>query len=380
MVLHEGSALGAPLAYGDAVIAFEARDAARCVVLSPGGVYKGRHGNFAHSGWVGRAFGDRVIGTGGRGWLHLLRPTPELWTRVLRHRTQILYAPDVANIVQGLCLRPGRTVLESGTGSGSLTTSLARSVAPTGRVFTFEFHAQRAQAARCAAPLWTLGAAAHPTPPVPVCFRSVDFAHNKLEHLVRVFVRDTEANGFPASLEGSAHAVFLDLPGPQKVAASACASLRPDGLLCSFSPCIEQVQRMCAALAAVGMVDLRTIEVLDREYEMARRTLQLPAPPGCAEEEPASRKRRREGPPGSEGTARWKGKGVHEKPEEGAEAPSVEAAADATAAVDAAQPARAEAGVLVWPLPEARGHTGYLTFARKPCEAGGAATDDAQEE
>lgn len=38
-------------------------------------------------------------------------------------------------------------VLESGTGSGSLTHALARAIAPTGHVHSFDFHHQRASEA-----------------------------------------------------------------------------------------------------------------------------------------------------------------------------------------------------------------------------------------
>ena len=70
-----------------------------------------QRGLSAAQDFIGKPFGSRVYSKGTRssGYVHLLAPTPELWTQVLRHRTQILYAADIALVCAFLELRPGCT-------------------------------------------------------------------------------------------------------------------------------------------------------------------------------------------------------------------------------------------------------------------------------
>jgi len=75
-----------------------------------------------------------------------------------------------------------------------------------------------------------------------------DFERTSLSSLVTVGVRDIQGEGFPDEFTGSADAVFLDLPQPWLAIPSAAKMLKQDGTLCSFSPCIEQVQRSCEVL------------------------------------------------------------------------------------------------------------------------------------
>lgn len=49
----------------------------------------------------------------------MLYPTPELWTDLLPHRTQILYAADIAMVTMQLELRPGSVVCECGQSAPS---------------------------------------------------------------------------------------------------------------------------------------------------------------------------------------------------------------------------------------------------------------------
>jgi tRNA (adenine57-N1/adenine58-N1)-methyltransferase len=95
------------------------------VEMTESGFHDTRHGKYLHKDMIGKRWGTRVRcdeesltrklpSTNGRGFLTLLHPTPEWWTKTLPHRTQILYLPDISLIMMYLDLRPGRVVVESG--------------------------------------------------------------------------------------------------------------------------------------------------------------------------------------------------------------------------------------------------------------------------
>jgi hypothetical protein len=132
---------------GDLVIVYEDYKTMKHVYVKSGAVYQNNFGSFKHDDMVGRPFGHKMASHNGHGFVHLLQPTAELWTASLSHRTQILYIADISMICLQLELLPGHRVIEAGTGSGSLSHGLARSVGPTGHLFTYEFNEARALAA-----------------------------------------------------------------------------------------------------------------------------------------------------------------------------------------------------------------------------------------
>ena len=119
------------------------------------------------------------------------------------------------------------------------------------------------------------------------CTSSFDLFSLSQEHGLSPFVtakhRDVLANGFEH--ENLADAVFLDLPAPwsaiehvmkvlkktgirqRRIFFSTGSVLVAGGRLCSFSPCIEQVQRTCQRLRANGFEEINTVECLRRIHE-----------------------------------------------------------------------------------------------------------------
>lgn len=228
--------------------------------------------------------------TASSGFIHLLPPTPENWTSSLPHRTQVVYTPDYSYILHRIRARPGTQIIEAGAGSGSFTHASARAVfsgyprnqetngsatkkRKSGKVWSFEFHEQRHEKLQ------------------------KEIQDHGLEGIVQITHRDVCEGGF--LVEGQspgAESIFLDLPAPwlalphlsrSHPPKSACGSnpaspaddstsfispLNPSTPvhICTFSPCIEQVQRTISVMRKLGWVDIQTVELSQKRFEIRR--------------------------------------------------------------------------------------------------------------
>ena len=82
--------------------------------VTAGKLFNSKFGSYRHDDLIGLPYGSKVASSHGRGFIHVLRPTPELWTMALPHRTQILYLADIAFVTSWLNIKPGSNVIEAG--------------------------------------------------------------------------------------------------------------------------------------------------------------------------------------------------------------------------------------------------------------------------
>ncbi|KAI1406565.1 tRNA methyltransferase complex GCD14 subunit [Hypoxylon fuscum] len=227
------------------------------------------------------------------GFIHILPPTPELWTTSLPHRTQVVYTPDYSYILHRIRARPGMKIIEAGAGSGSFTHASVRAVYngypkdaqdTRGKVFSFEFNQERYEKMR------------------------KEIEDHRLDGLVHITHRDVYNDGFLIDGESpEAECVFLDLPAPWKAlphlsrnkptpsqlsssgldALDASESewkspLRADrtAYLCTFSPCIEQVTKTIDVMRRLGWMEIEMVEVSHKKVIVMREKVGLNMPAG----------------------------------------------------------------------------------------------------
>lgn len=166
-------------------------------------------------------------------------------------------------------------MVEAGAGSGSFTHAAARAVfngypeyEPStkrrrrlGKVCSFEFHQQRAGKIQ------------------------EEIKQHGLDSIVQTTHRDVYEDGFllgdpKTGTSPKANAVFLDLPAPwlalkhlvRRPSSGSESPLDPSSAVhvCTFSPCLEQVQRTISALRQLGWLGISMVEVQHRRIDVKR--------------------------------------------------------------------------------------------------------------
>ncbi|MFQ6123077.1 MAG: tRNA (adenine-N1)-methyltransferase [Candidatus Heimdallarchaeota archaeon] len=185
---------------------------------------------------IGCDYGSRIQSRVGTEFL-VLDPLPSDYAHKFFHRTQVLFPKDIAMIILFGGIGPGCQVIEAGTGSGSLTASLAYQVHPDGRIYTYDIREKNAETARN------------------------NLEKVKLDQFVDFKVKDAK-RGFD---ETDVDVVVIDLGDPWEVVPAAAYALRGGGRICIFVPNWSQVERTVTALKTPDFGKIEIFESLKRD-------------------------------------------------------------------------------------------------------------------
>ena len=190
---------------------------------------------------IGRQYGTRITSSMNIEFV-ALKPTLRDHIFKMQRKTQITYPKDIALILMFSDAGPSNKIVEAGTGTGALTTSLARHVRPTGHVYSYEVRTK--------------------------------FIESALKNLKRAGISEYVTVKNKDITEGidetEVDAVVLDLATPWLVIPHAYAALKGSGTLVSFSPTIDQVVKTVEALKENGFVAIETVECLMRTMQIER--------------------------------------------------------------------------------------------------------------
>lgn len=206
--------------------------------LKAGSDVQSHRGVLKHDDLIGKPWGSQVYSHTGAPF-YLLQPSIADVLNDLPRTTQILYPKDIGYLLVTMGIIPGKTVMEAGTGSGSMTIAMATAVGPQGRVISYEQKQETQNLAR--KNLERLG----------------------LESRVELKLRDI-LNGFD---ETDADAFFLDVQNSFDYIPQVRAALKPGGFFATLLPTFNQVEKTLFALKKNDFAFVEVCELMLRFYK-----------------------------------------------------------------------------------------------------------------
>ena len=208
------------------------------LALQAGAKFETHRGILQHDDLIGKPWGTQVFSHIGSPFF-LLQPSLADLINEWPRTTQILYPKDIGFILITMGVGPGQTVMEAGTGSGSMSTALAYAVGPQGRVISYEVKPEVQNPAR------------------------KNLTRFGLDSRVDLKLRDIQ-QGFD---ETDVDSFFLDVPNPYDYTGQVRAALKPGGYLCCLIPTFNQVEKTLMALRQNKFAFVEVCELLLRYYK-----------------------------------------------------------------------------------------------------------------
>jgi len=223
---------------GEVALFILARNRRFLARLEPGLVQHTHEGLIRHDEVIGQAPGATLRTHLGHTFL-ALRPSMYEVLMSLRRVSQIIYPKDIGYILLKLSVGPGSRIIECGTGSGVLTTALARAVGTDGRVYSYEQREDMLAVAQ------------------------KNLSNVGLMDRVELKQRDA-AEGFD---ERDVEALFLDVREPWLYLQQAWTALAPGGFFGAIVPTANQVSELITGLEGGRFGDIEVCEILLRAYK-----------------------------------------------------------------------------------------------------------------
>ncbi len=206
--------------------------------LTGGQIFQTHRGVFAHDDVIGKQWGETLETHLGYEY-QILTPSLDQLVRSVQRATQIVYPKEIGYMLVKMNIGPGTRIIEAGTGSGGLTSALARMVMPHGHVYTYESRADIQALAR------------------------KNLARVGLSEYVTFKLRDIR-EGFD---ERGVDALFLDVREPWDYLEQVHQALKGSGFFGCVLPTTNQIIALLHHLEAQHFGFIEVEELLLRGYK-----------------------------------------------------------------------------------------------------------------
>jgi len=227
----------------DILIVLDSRKRWLSKVIS-GNQFHCHKGFFDYDQIIGKPYGYKVR-TNKSADLKIYKPIPSDFLQHIPHSSQIIYTKDAGLILLNGGIHPGSVVIEAGTGSGALTSILAKYVGSEGHVYTYDNREE-----------------AHNT-------SKKNIERLGLDNQVTLKLKDV-STGFD---ENKVDAVVLDLGDPCEVIPHAYDALKLGGVISVFMPTYNQVERVYEKLREYSFGDIEAMELILRGIQLKRNAI-----------------------------------------------------------------------------------------------------------